>query len=122
MGKIRATSNYNLFRGRTDDIAKVASNTGWDISDIEKIKNHMFLDDIKFSDGRIEKFVPDYEMSVTWQRLIDGQYYDNDILLLQHELTELSHMKQLGSFQEAAHDFANGTFNWAQYLKTLGGS
>jgi len=118
-----ASDLYNKFRASTDDVSKVAKNTGWDINDVQQIKNHMFIDDIKFASGEIKQFPPDYEQAVAWERLINGQFYESDILLIKHELYESTYMKLNACVQDIAHEATDKVFNWAELLKkSLGGN
>lgn len=51
---------------------------------------------------------PDYEIANAWQRLIDGEYYENDILLLKHELYNCT--------QREAHDATVLLYDWANSI------
>ncbi|WBW95944.1 polymorphic toxin-type HINT domain-containing protein [Oceanirhabdus sp. W0125-5] len=113
-----AKNMYSTFRNSSDDIAAIAENTGWDFNDIEKIKNHIFIDELKLDDG-IRRLDPDYEMSQAWDRLLKGEYYENDILLLKHELYESTYYKLHGVTQRVAHDAANEIFNWQAFIQSL---
>jgi hypothetical protein len=113
---------YEEIRNRKaePEIKKIAQNTGFTDNQIEKIRNHLFFDDIKFDDGRIERFSSDYDQSQAWQRLIEGKQTDDDILLLKHELRELEYMQSNGSSYEEAHNYANKKYNWSKTLKDRG--
>ncbi len=113
-----ATNMYSSFRTRTDDILKVAQNTGWDIKDIEQIKRHIFLDELRLDDG-VRLLDPDYEMAVAWERLVNGEFYQNDILLLKHELYESTYYKAFDTIQRVAHNEANKIFNWQNLIESL---
>lgn len=82
-----AEEMYYGFREMTDDVAKVANNTGWTVEDISTVKNHVF-NDIVLKDEGYALLDPDYEIAVAWERLINGNFYEGDILLLKHELFE----------------------------------
>lgn len=116
-----AKNAYEGFRASTDDIAKISTNTGWDVDDITQIKNHIFLDELRLDDA-VERLAPDYEMAQAWKRLVNGEFYENDILLLKHELYEstLYHINDAkGIMQREAHDLANEVFNWQGYMNSL---
>ena len=94
------------------DIYLISQNTGFSTSDIRKIKNHMMRDMIPFEDG-IRRFDPDIDQALAWKRLIDGNNIrDTDILLLRHELEELSIMNSTGVVFEKAHPLANKKYDW----------
>ena len=98
------------------EIETIASNTSFSYNEIEKIYNHIFIDEHRFLDGRIERFFPNYDMSVSWQRLREGKNIQkHDIMLLKHELMELGLMEQ-GMVYETAHDITNTKYNYRQEL------
>lgn len=79
---------YETFRGTSDDITAIANNTGWSIEDVTTVKNHVFNDIVLKDDGVYGTLDSYYEQALAWQRLIDGNYYQSDILLLEHELSK----------------------------------
>jgi RHS repeat-associated protein len=113
-----AQNMYANFRKITSDIKNIAKNTGWDIKDIEQIKNHIFINKLKLDDG-LKILDPDYEIAQAWDRLIKGEYFKNDILLLKHELYELTYYNLYDVTQREAHDAANKVFNWQEYIQSL---
>ena len=72
---------------KTDDIAKISTQTGIPKWKIQRIKNHVFENDHILRNG-IGKFDPDIEIADAWNRLIDGNYTQNDLDLLNHEYYE----------------------------------
>ena len=65
-------------------------------------------------DGKIERFAPSFEMSQSWQRLIDGKNIQpHDITLLKHELMERELMKK-GFSQDEAHIRTSQKYNYAR--------
>ena len=67
---------------------QIAKNTGYDIKLIRDIKKYVFEDKHDMSDG-YKRFVPDFYMAQSWQRLIEGNNIQHhDLLLLDHELYE----------------------------------
>jgi hypothetical protein len=50
----------------------IAKNTGWDSAIIEKIKNHVFFTEHDLGYEFPSRFDPDYNMAISWQRLIEG--------------------------------------------------
>ncbi|WP_250932105.1 hypothetical protein [Clostridium felsineum] len=113
-----AEEMYDLFRGTSDDVEKIAENTGWDIKDINQIKEHVFLDKV-MKDSGMGRLDPDYEMAIAWERLEKGEFYDNDILLLKHELYESTYYRMNNCTQREAHDATTKIFDWNGYVESL---
>lgn len=124
---------YESYRSSTDDIEKIAENTNWDISDIQQVKAHLFLNELRL-DNKVALLDPDIEIALAWSRLIKGEYYDCDILLLKHELYESTYYKLYGCKQREAHKFTcklfdckqrethgfmSKLFNWKEYMDLL---
>jgi hypothetical protein len=104
---------YKTIRNSTDDIEKIAKNTGWDKNKIEDIKNHMFKNEHLFDDGSVRQFDSNYWQAEAWKRMEKGMMTDLDELLLKHELYELELMKKYGSTYEQAHKKATELYDWA---------
>ncbi|MGG1517988.1 RHS repeat-associated core domain-containing protein [Paenibacillus oryzisoli] len=110
---------YSKFRASNDSVKTIANNVGMEESKIQIIKDHLFHNDIKFADGRVEPFARDYPIAIAWERLGNATYNSNDLLLLEHEYFEATHMSQFGSNYETAHEAANALYNWQQAIKGL---
>lgn len=118
-----APQKYVKFRADNNDINEICKNTGWNMEDITKIKNHIFNNLVVLDESPNEWnwFNPNYDMTLAWERLINGNFYGTDILLLKHELYELTYYNLLKQFIElplvsTAHDASNLHFNWQQSL------
>ncbi|MHC6204553.1 hypothetical protein ACYULU_15340 [Breznakiellaceae bacterium SP9] len=113
-----ATRFYEEVRKRTTDIQVIAKNTGWDVSSIEKIKNHIFFTEHDLGYAVPVRFDPDYDMAVSWQRLTEGTgIREEDYILLQHEYLELQFMEQEGLSYSEAHSKASEQYNYAAVIK-----
>ncbi|MBR5677071.1 MAG: hypothetical protein IKX20_02925 [Paludibacteraceae bacterium] len=106
---------YGLVRSMTTDVERIASNTGFAIEDISKIKSFIFLDEHNLG-GVMARFAPDYDMAESWQRLIEGKIEKHDITMLNHELTEMKLMAQ-GMTQSQAHIEASKVFNYSKEVR-----
>ena len=96
------------------DVRNIAQNTGFSEEDISQIKNHVFVDEHDLGGDVPERFYPNYAMSQSWQRLIDGKNIQkHDITLLNHEKMESKLMK-LGYSQKEAHEFTEKVYNYAK--------
>jgi hypothetical protein len=110
---------YDEVRSRKSDVASIAKNTGFSIEDICKIKRHIFMDTHNLGAEVPLRFTPDYDIAVSWQRLIDGKsIQEMDIVLLNHELHELNLMAQ-GYSYEKAHDLTDLIYNYTRFTKEL---
>ncbi len=105
---------YAAVRKMTTDVRRIAENTGYAESDIQRIKNFIFLDKHDLRDGKIAHFDASYEMAESWQRLIDGkQIQPHDLTLLKHEMMERELMLQ-GFTQDEAHIITSRKYNYAK--------
>ena len=67
-----------------------------------------------------ERFEADYDIAVSWQRLIDGgNIHEMDFVLLNHELIEHSLMNEDCMPYAQAHREAEKRYNYIQYVKEL---
>lgn len=104
----RSSNNVEL-------ISKIAKNARMDYGDVEKIIKHIFIDEHRFMDGRVERFSPDYRIVKALERLKTGEHTDTDIILLKHELSELTYMRNKKyNVYEVAHRMANKKYNWQE--------
>ena len=113
---VHAERYYESVRKMKTDVNRISDNTGFKISNIEKVKNHLFLEKYTLDSGANEYFYPDYDIAQSWQRLIDGKNIQNhDIVLLKHEYLEQAYMRK-GLKQSEAHLRANRRFNYQNEL------
>ena len=100
------------------DIKRVAKNSGFSEEDIEKIRNHLFFNEYQLEKG-FSRFDPSAEIALAWEALEQGRQSDLDILLLNHELEELTIMAKYGYDYNKAHLLANKKYPW-EYKKRGG--
>lgn len=109
---------YAAVREMKNDVASIAKNTGWTEKAILEIKRHIFLETHNLGGPQPERFDPDYNMAVSWQRLIEGRkILPQDIVLLKHEYLELTIMKVRGLSYRDAHILANEKHNYAAAIR-----
>ena len=101
---------YEDFRKDDSDIALICASTGLSEDVISRVKNHLFIQEHDFPDGK-HRFKPYYAIADSWKRLISGTIRRHDILLLQHELLEMSLMDE-GMSGRAAHEIAGRYFDF----------
>lgn len=100
-------------RNREMQIAQVAKNSHFGISDVEKIFDHIFINEHDLEEGR-KRFDPNYDMAESWRRLteVSGKNIQkHDIVMLHHELMELGLMAEGISYNEA-HEKTNKVYNY----------
>lgn len=105
---------YESVRKMKTDVRNIAQNTGFSEEEISQIKNHVFINEHDLGGEVPERFYPNYAMSQSWQRLIDGKNIQkHDLTLLNHEKMESNLMKQ-GYSQKEAHELAEKVYNYAK--------
>lgn len=110
-----ATRYYESVRHMKTDTEKISKSTGISKDKLDKIKNHVFIAEHNLIDG-VRRFDPDYEMAQSWQRLIDGNINEQDMVLLKHEYAELRYMEK-GLTQNEAHIKASHRYDFAKYCE-----
>ena len=112
-------------RNKQYEIVKVSNNSGLSQADVEKIYNHIFINEYDLEDGR-KRFDPSYDMAESWRRLseIGGKNVQpHDLVMLNHELMEHDLMAK-GMKYDEAHELTNKTYNyqkaWIAWMKEKG--
>jgi SPP1 gp7 family putative phage head morphogenesis protein len=114
-----ATLFYEEVRNRQFDVTQIARNTGFSVEDITLIKQHVFFNEYDLGREDLERFYPDYDMAVSWQRLTEGTHIQEmDIVLLNHELLEYSYMQQGMSYDEA-HRLTEKVHDYKKFVDEL---
>lgn len=112
-------------RNKQHEIVKVSKNSKLSQSDVEKIYNHIFINEYDLEDGR-KRFDPSYDMAESWRRLseIGGKNIQpHDLVMLDHELMEHDLMAK-GMKYDEAHELTNKSYNyqkaWIAWMKQKG--
>ena len=93
---------YNLVRSMTNDVNRISENTGLSSSDINIIKQYLFIEEHDLGDQK-KRFDASYYIAQSWQRLIDGKRIKtHDLTLLKHEMMEKDLVNK-GMSQNEAH-------------------
>ncbi len=94
-----AEKAYDSIRNSTDDVLKIAENTGFRPENIQKIKDHIFNDSVLKDRGldsgeiaEFGRFDADPRIANAWARLTNGTHSEEDIVLLKHEIAERKYM------------------------------
>jgi hypothetical protein len=116
-----ADTYYESIRNRKNptDIAKIAENTGFAENNIQSIREHIFIKEHDLGEGVIDRFSTDWQIAQSWQRMEQGwkgnsqdKYREADILLLRHELEELTLIAKYGYNASEAHIRAEEKYPW----------
>lgn len=110
-----AVQYYESVRHMKTDTQRISAATGISRDKIDKIKNHVFIAEHDLLTGH-KRFDPSYDMAQSWQRLINGDFKEQDIVLLKHEYAELRYMEK-GYSQNEAHILASKKYNYAKYCE-----
>lgn len=100
------------------DIAKVAKNSGLSKEDVAKIRNHLFFAEHNLEKG-LSRFDESADIANAWEALEQGRPSDLDIMMIKHELEELTLMEKYGYSYDKAHLLANRKYPW-EYKKKGG--
>lgn len=111
----QAEKMWQGFRSRSDDIEKIAKNTGFSEECIKEIKLHVFYKTL-IKRYEIAPFDADYDIAQAWNRLINNQFVKSDLELLRHELAESMLMNNQAMAYDPAHELVEKFFNWRQSL------
>ena len=118
--KAHAKLFYEEVRHKTSDVASISENTNFSIDDIQKVKEHIFFNEYLLGSDVPERFDPDYDMAVSWQRLTEGKaIQEMDLVLLDHELMEYKLMKEKGLSYSKAHAAAHEVYNYKKFVDEL---
>ena len=119
----KAIKEYDAIKQHTYDYKIISKNTGFSIEQCQIVKNYIFNTDHYMMINRIEildKFPPDYAIAKSWLRLSTegGKIEPHDVLLLYHELTEISYLvKNSNISQLMAHNYANMQYDYGKAVK-----
>lgn len=106
---------YKFIRNRKykTDIDAIAKNTGFSKEKISKVRDHLFDNtDHLYSDNSKAPFTPNAHIAQAWERLEQNKFNKTDIMLLNHEYTELTFMRKKGYNYEKAHWLSNLRYPW----------
>lgn len=104
---------YGLVRKMTTDVRRISETTGIPESDIQAIKDYLFVKEHDLGTQGVRRFDPDYMIGESWRRLIDGKPEPHDLTLLNHEIEEKGLIAE-GMSQDEAHIQATAKYNYAK--------
>ena len=108
---------YDDIRASITDVDTIAANTGLKPQNIQKIKDHLFIDEHvldRYVDygipAEIKRFDSDIKIADAWKRLENGNHTPEDIQLLKHETAERWIEKKRGAGYTESHDRATESY------------
>ncbi|MGV9301395.1 hypothetical protein ACWDNU_45540, partial [Amycolatopsis sp. NPDC003676] len=127
-----AEAAYEQFRATDNDVDGMVDNLadtvrpdgsrGYSRDDIARVKDHLFRSEhplaIYDDDGNtvgteIRRYDASAAIAEAWMRMSNGTPLPEDIVLLEHELTEAGYYESHpGASYHEAHDYANTQFDW----------
>lgn len=123
-----ANSYYEEIRNRKSKyvIKRIEKNAGITNEEARNVYEHVFINEHKFTDGRVERFAPDYDMAESFRRILEGKNVkQHDITMINHEKLEFELMEQYNMVYEEAHAIAESKYNYKkeldEFLERLGG-
>ncbi len=105
--------------GRETFVRKISKNTGLSRRFIEKVYDHVFVNKHRLDSG-YGFLAESYYMAVAFQRLLQGEQTDDDVLLLYHERLEWALENRYNMIQREAHENANKKHNFEITIKPEG--
>lgn len=108
---------YEEIRHMHTDIQRIAMNTGYTRTQIQIVKNYLFIDEHEIY-GQIKRFDPSFSIAESWRRLAfdKNNIKPHDITLLRHEIMEME-MVIKGIPQNIAHDITSKIYNYPEESK-----
>ena len=105
--KKHAKMYYEYIRNIKNDVDRIANNTNFTKDQILMVKNYVFYSEHELENG-YERFAPDFYMAQSWRRLAfePENIKPHDIMLIRHELYEMSLVTQGYPYRQA-HDMSN---------------
>lgn len=114
-----AKSYYEEIRNRRSSyvIKRISQNGGVSEKAAKNIYEHVFMKKHAFADGTEKLFDPDYDMSESFRRILEGKNIKpHDITMLKHENLELNLMRKYNMVYEDAHSLAEQKYNYKKEL------
>ena len=113
----RADDAYDFIRASTSDVGTISQISGMKISNIQKVKNHLFYDEHLLDryeslgiPGKMNRFDSNIDIADAWLRLEAGTHTSLDIQLLKHEAAEAWYMRKHGPSYNNSHNAAQKRF------------
>jgi len=116
---LREEGDSSAIASHTADIERVDGRVGFTTDEINAIKQHLMntehlIQDRYTGDIEVKRFDVDPDIAEAWIRLRAGRHLPEDVVLLEHELAELTYMREHpGCTYNEAHDAANERHDWS---------
>lgn len=99
----------------SDFVYTIADNTDFSYDEIDNMLQHLCFNSYPLADGRYERFDEDPYIMYSLQRLYNNNFYDFDIVLVQHENMEYSLVQQ-GYTPADAHEITQQEYDYYSAL------
>ncbi|MFE5538743.1 putative T7SS-secreted protein [Streptomyces sp. NPDC056492] len=115
---MKSDRDIEAISGHTQGLARDNGSAGFTQEEVSAVKKHVFDTEhpiVDYETGGVvmRKFDADAEIADAWIRLRSGNALPEDRLLLEHELAELTYLRENpGATYQEAHRVANETYNW----------
>ncbi len=101
---------------KSDIVNTIANNTGISIKSIDKVYDHVFVNEYDLYGGT-RRFDPDYDMAESFRRLREGKnIQEHDLIMLKHERLEYELMKKEHLSYQEAHRLVEKKYNYQKAL------
>lgn len=104
--------------GEENFAAMIHSKTGYSKQKLRNIFRHVFINTHKLAGG-IGPFFEDFDMAQSFDRLLRGEFYGVDLVMLQHEYLEYCLEKRYNLTYSEAHAIAERKFNYSREIKRV---
>lgn len=99
-----AEAAYITIRGSSDDVARIANNTGMREFHVARIKEYLFNSTQRLDGGRLARLDAHPDIANAWHRLGAGNHTTKDLQLMQHELFESTFVRMFRTDVRTAHE------------------
>ena len=108
-----------IINGGVENFADIInSNTGYNRQKLKHIFYHVFVNIHELDTGP-GLFFKDFDMAQSFARLIKGEFYGADLILLQHEYLEYCLEKRYNLTYSEAHEITERKFNYSREIERL---
>ncbi len=105
-----------LNRNKKREIEVISNNTGYNQKLIERVYEHLFENVYELGNKR-DKFFPDFNIALSWQRLREGKNIkEQDLILLRHEALEHYLMNKYNYSYTKAHNYVEKKYDYASFI------
>lgn len=105
--------------GKSVFVDKISKNTDFSKRFVGEVYDHVFENTHILVNGE-KRFDSDYDMALSFRRLMDSTYNQADIILLRHEHLERAIEKRYNTTYQEAHDLTTTKYDYDKALREEG--